>query len=50
MTITGQQVKAARLLLGWTQEKLAVEVRVTPSTIALATGNGDLAASGRRSP
>jgi transcriptional regulator with XRE-family HTH domain len=31
MTITGQQVKAARALLDWTQDKLAVEIRVSPS-------------------
>jgi DNA-binding XRE family transcriptional regulator len=43
MTITGPQVKAARLLLGWTQDKLAVEVRVSPATI----GHFE---SGRRQP
>src|ERR1700688_3503386 len=32
-TLTGQQVKAARRLLGWTQDKLAEEIRVSPSTI-----------------
>jgi transcriptional regulator with XRE-family HTH domain len=34
MTITGPQVRAARLLLGWTQDKLAVETRVSPSSIS----------------
>jgi transcriptional regulator with XRE-family HTH domain len=34
MTITGAQVKAARLLLGWTQPKLAAETGVTAATIA----------------
>jgi transcriptional regulator with XRE-family HTH domain len=34
MTITGQQVKAARELLGWSQPKLAAESGVTAATIA----------------
>jgi transcriptional regulator with XRE-family HTH domain len=34
MTITGAQVKAARLLLGWSQAKLAAETGVTAATIA----------------
>ena len=34
MTITGQQVKAARQLLRWTQDTLAAQVRVSPTTIA----------------
>ena len=34
MAITGQQVKAARLLLGWTQDRLAVETRVSPTAIS----------------
>ena len=34
MTITGEQVKAARLLLGWSQSKLAAETGVTAATIA----------------
>jgi len=34
MTITGQQVKAAREPLRWTQDTLAAQVRVSPSTIA----------------
>jgi transcriptional regulator with XRE-family HTH domain len=34
MTITGPQVKAARLLLGWSQPKLAAESGVTAVTIA----------------
>jgi transcriptional regulator with XRE-family HTH domain len=34
MAITGAQVKAARLLLGWTQSKLAAETGVTAATIA----------------
>ena len=33
MTITGQQVRAARQLLRWTQDTLAAEVRVSPTTI-----------------
>ena len=33
MTITGQQVKAARQLLRWTQDTLAAQVRVSPTTI-----------------
>jgi DNA-binding XRE family transcriptional regulator len=32
--ITGQQVKGARRLLRWTQDALAAEVRVSPTTIA----------------
>jgi transcriptional regulator with XRE-family HTH domain len=43
MTITGAQLKAARQLLGWTQDKLAVEARLSPSTI----GHFE---SGRRQP
>ena len=39
MTITGEQVKAARRLLGWTQDTLAVETRVSPTIIShLETG------------
>jgi transcriptional regulator with XRE-family HTH domain len=34
MSITGAQVKAARLLLGWSQPKLAAETGVTAATIA----------------
>jgi DNA-binding XRE family transcriptional regulator len=34
MTITGPQVQAARRLLGWTQFKLAAEIRVSETTIA----------------
>ena len=34
MTISGAQVKAARLLLGWSQSKLAAETGVTAATIA----------------
>jgi ribosome-binding protein aMBF1 (putative translation factor) len=34
MTITGQQVKAARRLIGWTQDSLAVEIRVSPTCIS----------------
>jgi transcriptional regulator with XRE-family HTH domain len=34
MNITGAQVKAARLLLGWSQPKLAAETGVTAATIA----------------
>ena len=33
MTITGQQVKAARQLLRWTQDTLAAQVRISPTTI-----------------
>jgi transcriptional regulator with XRE-family HTH domain len=33
MTITGQQVKAARALLGWTQDRLAGETGVSASTV-----------------
>ena len=33
MTITGQQVKAARQLLGWSQEKLAEESGIGKPTI-----------------
>jgi DNA-binding XRE family transcriptional regulator len=33
MTITGQQVKAARMLLGWSQFKLAAEIRISETTI-----------------
>jgi DNA-binding XRE family transcriptional regulator len=31
--VTGAQVKAARLLLGWSQSKLAAETGVTAATI-----------------
>ncbi len=34
MTMTGQQVKAARGLLGWTQDTLAGETGVSRTTIA----------------
>jgi transcriptional regulator with XRE-family HTH domain len=34
MTITAAQLKAARQLLGWTQEQLAVEARVSPSAVS----------------
>jgi transcriptional regulator with XRE-family HTH domain len=34
MTITGAQVKAARKLLGWSQERLAAETVVSRATIA----------------
>jgi transcriptional regulator with XRE-family HTH domain len=34
MTITGAQVKAARELLRWTQDRLAVETRVSPTAIS----------------
>jgi transcriptional regulator with XRE-family HTH domain len=34
MIITGAQVKAARLLLGWSQPKLAAETGVSAATIA----------------
>src|SRR5476649_640864 len=34
MNITGSQVKAARLLLGWSQPKLAAETGVSAATIA----------------
>jgi DNA-binding XRE family transcriptional regulator len=33
MTITGQQVKAARQLLGWSREKLAARARATKQTV-----------------
>jgi transcriptional regulator with XRE-family HTH domain len=33
MAITGAQVKAARLLLGWSQTKLATETGVIAATI-----------------
>jgi len=33
-TITGDQAKTARLLLGWTQATLAAEVRVSATTIS----------------
>jgi transcriptional regulator with XRE-family HTH domain len=33
MTITSQQVKAARLLLGWSQEKLAAEAGINTRTV-----------------
>jgi transcriptional regulator with XRE-family HTH domain len=33
MTITGKQVKAARLLLGWSQEKLAGEAGMSATPI-----------------
>jgi hypothetical protein len=39
MTITGQQVKAARAVLDWTQDKLAVEIRVSPSSAASAAAH-----------
>jgi ribosome-binding protein aMBF1 (putative translation factor) len=32
--ITGEQVKAARKLLGWSQMTLALEARVDPTTVA----------------
>jgi transcriptional regulator with XRE-family HTH domain len=38
MIITGAQVKAARLLLGWSQKKLAAETGVTTATIAKFEG------------
>ena len=39
MTITGEQVKAARRLVKWTQDTLAAEVRISPSAIgAFETG------------
>jgi transcriptional regulator with XRE-family HTH domain len=31
---TGEQVKAARTLLGWSQEKLAAHARLTSSTVS----------------
>jgi transcriptional regulator with XRE-family HTH domain len=34
MTITASQMKAARQLLGWTQEQLAAEARLSPSTVS----------------
>ena len=34
MTITAAQVKSARLLLGWSQSKLAAETGVAAGTIA----------------
>jgi ribosome-binding protein aMBF1 (putative translation factor) len=34
ITITGQQVKAARLLLGWSREMLAGEADVDTRTVA----------------
>jgi transcriptional regulator with XRE-family HTH domain len=34
MSVTGAQVKAARMLLGWSQPKLAAETGVTAATIA----------------
>ena len=43
MTITGLEARAARQLLGWTQDELAVEARLSPSTI----GHFE---SGRRQP
>jgi transcriptional regulator with XRE-family HTH domain len=33
MTTTGEQVKAARELLGWTQEKLAGEAALSTRTV-----------------
>jgi transcriptional regulator with XRE-family HTH domain len=33
MTITGQQVKAARLLLGWTQSELGGQTGLSKATI-----------------
>jgi transcriptional regulator with XRE-family HTH domain len=33
MTLTGQQVKAARLLLGWSQERLAAEAGIQTRTV-----------------
>jgi transcriptional regulator with XRE-family HTH domain len=32
--ITGQQVRAARTLLGWSQDKLAAHARLTGSTVS----------------
>ena len=43
--ITGEQVKAARALLGWSQMKLADEAGLNASTIVkMETGNGRLSA------
>jgi transcriptional regulator with XRE-family HTH domain len=36
MTITPAQVKAARLLLGWTQSELAGQAGVSATTVAYA--------------
>jgi transcriptional regulator with XRE-family HTH domain len=44
MTITGAQEKAARLLLGWSQSRLAGEVGFSASNIAKLEG-GDGAIS-----
>jgi transcriptional regulator with XRE-family HTH domain len=33
LTITGQQAKAARLLLGWTKDRLAGEAGVSATTV-----------------
>lgn len=35
MIITGQQAKAARLLLGWTKERLAGETGISATTVAI---------------
>ena len=41
MTITGQQVKAARFLLGWSQEKQAGEAGLSKLTVRnFETGKG----------
>jgi ribosome-binding protein aMBF1 (putative translation factor) len=34
MSISAAQIKEARRLLGWTQMELAVEARLSPSTIS----------------
>jgi transcriptional regulator with XRE-family HTH domain len=38
MTITGQQVKAARALLGWSQEKMAAKADLDTRTVANLEG------------
>ena len=39
MTVTGAQFRAARLLLGWSQSRLAGEVGVSASNIAKLEGD-----------
>jgi hypothetical protein len=40
MTLTGSQVREARVLLGWTRGRLAGAARVSTSTIAKAEHDG----------
>jgi transcriptional regulator with XRE-family HTH domain len=48
VTVTAGQLKVARQLLGWNQEQLAVEARVSPSTVSqFEAGRAVLLRNGR---